>query len=140
MVNCIKCPLFALGYNSNIIGRLGDFIKFYGKIPDIFVLITGHFGLFKTSTLRLREAGKTQAQSQTWRLNISKTDFKSVRKTIPKFKIFSKSIKFSFMCISYHNNIINFYCVRYGHLERHTKLFLKNFCQKLKKFTPKNTS
>lgn len=82
MVNCIKCPLFALGYNSNIIGRLGDFIKFYGKIPDIFVLITGHFGLFKTSTLRLREAGKTQAQSQTWRLNISKTDFKSVRKTI----------------------------------------------------------
>ena len=84
MVNCIKCPLFALGYNSNIIGRLGDFIKFYGKIPDIFVLITGHFGLFKTSTLRLREAGKTQAQSQTWRLNISKTDFKSVRKTIPK--------------------------------------------------------
>lgn len=77
-----KCPLFALGYNSNIIGKLGDFIKFYGKIPDILVLITGHFGLFKTPTLRLGEAGKTQTQSQTRRLNISKTNFKSVRKTI----------------------------------------------------------
>ena len=41
-------PLFALGCNSNIIRKLGDFIKFYGKIPDILVLITGHFGLFKT--------------------------------------------------------------------------------------------
>ena len=52
---------------------------------------TGHFGLFKTSTLRLREAGKTQVQSQTWRLNISKTDFKSVRKTIfvPVFLYFA---------------------------------------------------
>ena len=27
--------LFALGYNSNIIREFGDFIKFYGKIPDI---------------------------------------------------------------------------------------------------------
>ena len=73
---------FALGCNSNIIGKLGDFIKFYGKIPDIFVLITGHFGLFKTPTLRLGEAGTTQTQSQTRRLRIAKTDFKSVRKTI----------------------------------------------------------
>ena len=68
--------------NSNIIGKLGDFIKFYGKIPDIFVLITGHSGLFKTPTLKLREAGKTQTQSQTRRLRIAKTNFKSVRKTI----------------------------------------------------------
>ena len=82
LTNYIKCPLFILGYNSNIIGELGDFIKFYGKIPDIFVLITGHFGLFKTPILRLGEAGTTQTQSQTWRLNISKTNFKSVRKTI----------------------------------------------------------
>lgn len=82
MVNCIKCPLFVHGCNSNIIGKLGNFIKFYGKISDIFVLITGHFGLFKTPTLRLGEAGTTQTQSQTWRLNISKTNFKSVRKTI----------------------------------------------------------
>ena len=56
--------LFALGCNSNIIGKLGNFIKFYGKIPDILVLITGHFGLFKTPTLRLGEAGTTQTQSQ----------------------------------------------------------------------------
>lgn len=76
---------FALGCNSNIIGKLGDFIKFYGKIPDIFVLITGHFGLFKTPTLRLGEAGTTQTQSQTRRLRIAKTDFKSVRKTITDF-------------------------------------------------------
>ena len=62
--NHTKCPLFALGCNSNIIRKLGDFIKFYGKIPDILVLITGHFGLFKTPTLRLGEAGTTQAQSQ----------------------------------------------------------------------------
>ena len=82
MVNCIKCPLFALGCNSNIIGKLGDFIKFCGKIPDILVLITGHFGLFKPPTLRLGEAGKTQTQSQTRGLNISKINFKSVRKTI----------------------------------------------------------
>ena len=75
-----KCP--KNHSNLNIIGKLGYFIKFYGKIPDIFVLITGHSGLFKTPTLRLREAGTTQAQSQTWRLNISKTNFKSVRKTI----------------------------------------------------------
>ena len=80
-----KCPknhIFALGWNSNIIRKLGDFIKFYGKIPDILVLITGHFGLFKTPTLRLGEAGTTQTQSQTQRLRIAKTDFKSVRKTI----------------------------------------------------------
>ena len=51
---------FALGCNSNIIGKLGDSIKFYGKIPDIFVLITGHFGLFKTPTLRLGKVDKTQ--------------------------------------------------------------------------------
>ncbi|MEE3349365.1 MAG: hypothetical protein VZR09_04925 [Candidatus Gastranaerophilaceae bacterium] len=63
MVNCIKCPLFALGYNSNIIGELGGFIKIFGKLPDILVLITGHFGLFKTPTLRLGETGKTQTQS-----------------------------------------------------------------------------
>ena len=82
MVNCIKCPLFALGCNSNVIGKFSCFIKFYGKIPDILVLITGHFGLFKTPTLRLGEAVKTQTQSLTWRLRIAKTDFKSVRKTI----------------------------------------------------------
>src|SRR5574344_732088 len=82
-----KCPIFALGYNSNIIGKLGDFIKFHGKILDIFVLITGHFGLFKTPTLRLGEAGKIQTQSQTWRLRIAKTDFKSVRKTILIFNL-----------------------------------------------------
>ena len=57
-------------------------MKFYGKIPDILVLITGHSGLFKTPTLKLGEAGKTQTPSQTQRLNISKIDFKSVRKTI----------------------------------------------------------
>lgn len=83
MVNCIKCPIFALGCISNIIGKLDDFIKFYGKIPDFLVLITGHFGLFKTPTLRLGDAGTTQTQSQTRRLRIVKTDFKSVRKTIP---------------------------------------------------------
>lgn len=60
-----KCPLFALGYDSDIIGKFGNFIKFYGKIPDILVLITGLFGLFKTPTLRLREAGTIQTQSQT---------------------------------------------------------------------------
>ena len=54
-------------------------------MPDIYVLITGHFGLFKTPTLRLGEAGKTQTQSQTRRLNISKTNFKSIRKTIGTF-------------------------------------------------------
>ena len=73
---------FVLSCNSNIIRKLGDFIKFYGKIPDILVLITGHFGLFKTPTLRLGEAGTIQTQSQTQRLRIAKTDFKSVRKTI----------------------------------------------------------
>lgn len=77
--------VFALGCNSNIIGELGNFIKFYGKIPDILVLITGHFGLFKTPTLRLGEAGTIQTQSQTQRLRIAKTDFKSVRKTIMLF-------------------------------------------------------
>ena len=82
LTNYIKCPLFALGCNSNIIGKFGNFIKFYGKIPDIFVLITGHFGLFKTPTLRLGEAGKTQSHSQTRRLRIAKINFKSVRKTI----------------------------------------------------------
>ena len=56
--------------------------KFYGKIPDILVLITGHSGLFKAPILRLGEAGTTQTQSQAWRLNITKTDFKSVQKTI----------------------------------------------------------
>ena len=60
-------------------------MKFYGKIPDILVLITGHFGLFKTPTLRLGETGRTQTQSQTRQLNISKIDFKSVRKTIASF-------------------------------------------------------
>ena len=65
-----------------MIGKLGNFIKFNGKIPDILVLITGHFGLFKTPTLRLGEAGTIQTQSQTQRLRIAKTDFKSVRKTI----------------------------------------------------------
>ena len=69
-------------YNSNIIGEVGKFIKFLGKIPDIFVLITGHFGLFKTPTLRLGDAVKTQTQSQTQRLRITKIDFKSVLKTI----------------------------------------------------------
>ena len=63
-------------------GKLGNFIKIFGKIPDFFVLITGHSGLFKTPTLRLGEAGKTQTQSQTWRLRIAKNDFKSVLKTI----------------------------------------------------------
>ena len=88
-----KCPLFALGCNSNIIGKLGDFIKFYGKIPDILVLITGHFGLFKTPILRLGEAGKTQTPSQTQRLKIAKIDFKSVRKTISNFRgYFSQSL------------------------------------------------
>ena len=79
---CTKCPLFVHGCNPNIIGKLGDFIKIFGKIPDILVLITGHFGLFKTPTLRLGEVCKTQTQSQTQRLNFAKTDFKSVRKTI----------------------------------------------------------
>lgn len=83
---------FALGCNSNIIGKLGDFIKFYGKIPDIFVLITGHFGLFETPTLRLGKAGTTQTQSQTRRLRIAKTDFKSVRKTIDTQILYLNSI------------------------------------------------
>ncbi len=71
-----------------ILVKFGDFVKFYGNIPDILVLITGHFGLFKTPTLKLREAGKTQTPSQKPRLNISKTNFKSVRKTI----FFSKKL------------------------------------------------
>ena len=57
-------------------------MKFYGKIPDILVLITGHFGLFKTPTLRLGEASTIQTPSQTQRLRKAKTNFKSVRKTI----------------------------------------------------------
>ena len=51
-------------------------------MPDILVLITGHFGLFKTLTLRLGEAGTTQTQSQTRRLRKEKINFKSVRKII----------------------------------------------------------
>ena len=82
IIKILKGALYVHGCNSNIIVKLGNFIKFYGKIPDILVLITGHFGLFKTPTLRLGEAGTTQTPSQTRRLNISKTDFKSVRKTI----------------------------------------------------------
>ena len=78
-----KSPLIDNRYNSNIIGKFANFIKVFGKIPDIFVLITGHSGLFKTPTLRLGEAGKTQTQSQTWRLRIAKIHFKSVLKTIP---------------------------------------------------------
>ena len=78
----LKCPILVNRQNSNILGKLGYLIKFYGKIPDFFVLITGHFGLFKTLTLRLGEAGTIQTQSQTQRLRIAKTDFKSVRKTI----------------------------------------------------------
>ena len=81
--NSLKCPILVNRQNSNILGKLGDFVKFYGKIPDILVLITGHFGLFKTPTLRLGEAGTIQTQSQIRRLKIAKTDFKSVRKTIP---------------------------------------------------------
>ena len=82
MSNSLKCPILVNRQNSNILGKLGDFVKFYGKIPDILVLITGHFGLFKTPTLKLRETGKTQTQSQTRRLRIAKNNFKSVRKTI----------------------------------------------------------
>lgn len=73
---------FGQSSNSNILGKLSDFIKIYGKILDFLVLITGHSGLFKAPILRLGEAGITQTQSQAWRLNISKTNFKSVRKTI----------------------------------------------------------
>ena len=51
-------------------------------MPDILVLITGHFGLFKTLTLRLGEAGTTQTQIQTRRLRKEKINFKSVRKII----------------------------------------------------------
>lgn len=80
--NSLKCPILVNRQNSNILGKLGNFIKFYGKIPDILVLITGHFGLFKTPTLKLGEAGKTQTQSQTPRLEIAKINFKSVRRTI----------------------------------------------------------
>ena len=80
--NSLKCPILVNRQNSNILGKLGDFVKFYGKIPDILVLITGHFGLFKTPTLRLGEAGTIQTQSQTWRLRKAKINFKSVRKTI----------------------------------------------------------
>ena len=102
MVNYTKCPLFALGYNSNIIGKLGNFIKFYGKIPDILVLITGHFGLFKTPALRLGEAGTTQTQSQTRRLIKAKINFKSVRKTITGKKGYKFSITyFQFVQRSY---------------------------------------
>ena len=82
MAGSIKCPIFALGYNSNIIRKFGNFINFYGKIPDIFDQINGHFGLFKTPILRLGEAGIIQTQRQSQRLNVAKTDFKSVRKTI----------------------------------------------------------
>ena len=84
MSNSLKCPILVNRQNSNILGKLGDFVKFYGKIPDILVLITGHFGLFKTPTLRLGEAGTIQTQSQTWRLRKAKINFKSVRKTINK--------------------------------------------------------
>jgi len=59
-------------------------------MPDILVLITGHFGLFKTLTLRLGEAGTIQTQSQTQRLTIAKTNFKSVRKTIDTMSSFLK--------------------------------------------------
>ena len=82
MAGDIKCPFFALGYNSNIIRKLGNFINFHAKIPDIFDQINGHFGLFKSQTLRLGEAGTTQTPSQTRRLRIAKINFKSVRKTI----------------------------------------------------------
>ena len=78
----VKSPLIDNRYNPNIKGKLTNFIKIFGKISDIFVLITGHSGLFKTPTLRLGEADKTQTQSQTRRLIIAKIDFKSVRKTI----------------------------------------------------------
>ena len=36
--------------------------------------------------------------------------------------------------------IINYHYARSGHRETHTTFFSTNFCQKLKKFTPKNTS
>ena len=68
-------------YMSHFMSKLSNYNCLF-IIPDILVLITGHFGLFKTPTLRLGEAGRTQTQSQTRQLNISKIDFKSVRKTI----------------------------------------------------------
>lgn len=43
-------------------------LKYISKIWRLCEILwkdTGHFGLFKTPTLRLREAGKTQTQSQT---------------------------------------------------------------------------
>ena len=92
MAGSTKCPFFALGRNSNIIGKLGNFINFHRKIPDIFDQINGHFGLFKTPILRLGEAGTIQTQSQIRRLNIAKTDFKSVRKTIEAFNCSQKRI------------------------------------------------
>ena len=92
MSNSLKCPILVNRQNSNILGKLGDFVKFYGKIPDILVLITGHFGLFKTPTLRLGEAGTIQTQSQTWRLRKAKINFKSVRKTILTYSYSADSI------------------------------------------------
>lgn len=54
------------GHNSNTkpslaIKHLKNQFQKCPKNHNIFVLITGHFGLFKTPTLRLGEADKTQA-------------------------------------------------------------------------------
>ena len=64
-------------------GSLREFSN-YSKFSKYMINYrhSGHFGLFKPPTLRLGEAGTTQTQSQTPRLRIAKTDFKSVRKTI----------------------------------------------------------
>ena len=72
------CTWLYLKYNR----ETWRFYKISWKDTGHFSLITGHFGLFKSPTLRLWEAGTTQTQSQTQRLRIAKTDFKSVRKTI----------------------------------------------------------
>ena len=68
-------------YMSHFMSKLSNYNCLF-IIPDILVLITGHSGLFKTPTLKLGEAGKTQTPSQSQRLRKAKTDFKSVRKTI----------------------------------------------------------
>ena len=69
-------------------------VKYIGKFWQKFKNFEIYTGLFRHSkltlmtikimTLILREAGKTQTKSKTWRLRKAKINLKSVRKTILK--------------------------------------------------------
>jgi len=73
-------------------------VKYIGKIWQKFKSFEIYTGLFrrrkrtlmtiKIMTLILREAGKTQTQSKTWRLTILKNHLKNVRKNISLLFIF----------------------------------------------------